>query len=265
MRLLLEYYVREKKAKFMGMEGTFLLAPKNAQGLISFKSFLSICQGLFTDVPEELVIRMHRLAWQVSKGQMNLQSFLLAAQELHFFYYSLQLRGNYKALKLTDTLEIRESKENQMASEAFELFKRNKAGLNMVKEAIKGLGVTFLVENISKLEDLMQRKYQEPLEYYNGLHLHEVFSRLWKLIISIMVVYQETNTKYMPGIRNSVDLVKSTETFMKCLQGLLLNRVSTKVAIRKIQKIWKQRAKKAVNVTATVIKSITMFKRKIKK
>lgn len=262
---MLEYYVREKKAKFLGMEETFLLAPKNFQGVISFKSFLSICQGLFTEVPEELVIKMHRLAWQVSKGQLNLQSFLLSAQELHFFYYALQIRGNCKALKLTEALEIRESKENQMASEAYELYKRNRSGLNMVKEAIKGLGVTFLLENISKLEDLMQRKYQEPLEYYNGLQLHEVFSRLWKQVINIMIVYQETNQKYMSGIRNSVDLVKSTETFMKCLQGLLLTRVSTKVAIRKIQKIWKQRAKKAVAVTATVIKSITMFKRKIKK
>lgn len=257
--------MREKKAKFLGMEGSFMLAPKNSQGIISFKSFQCICQGLFTDVPEELTIKMFRLAWQVSKGQINFQSFLLAAQESHFFYYALQLRGNYKAIKLTDTLQIRESKENQMASEAYELYMRNKTALGMVKEVAKGLGVTFLIDNIVKLEDLMQRKCQEPLEYYNGLQLHEVFARLWKIVINVMIVYEETHQKYMAGIRNSVDLTKSTDTFVKCLQGLLLARVSTKVAIRKIQKIWKQRAKKAVAVTATVIKSITMFKRKIKK
>ena len=265
LRLLVEFYVREKKAKFLGLSQTWLMAPLDSAGHISFKSFCSICTGLYPEVTESLIIKMYKLAWAISKGNITCSSFLVAAHEHSFFYFALQLRGNSKPIKLLESGEFSDLKEHRSIKEAYELYQNNKQIVSMIKETVKGLGIPDWLDNINRLEDLIQRKFQEPLEYYNGSDLPEIFAQLWKQVIQVMLVYQETYKTYLPDCRNNSDLVLATETFTNCMREILLNRVHTKVAIRKIQKAWKLKAKKAVAVAATVIKSITKFKRKIKK
>ena len=265
LRLLVEFYVREKKAKFLGLSQTWLMAPLDFSGHISFKSFCSICTGLYPEVTESLMIRMYKLAWAISKGNINCSSFLVAAHECSFFYFALQLRGNTKPVKLLENGDFSDLKEHRAAKESYDLYQSNKQVVSMIKETVKGLGIPDWYDTINRLEDLIQRKFQEPLEYYNGSDLPEIFSQLWKQVIQVMLVYQETYKTYLPDCRNNSDLVLATETFTNCIKEILLNRIHTKVAIRKIQKAWKLKAKKAVAVAATVIKSITKFKRKIKK
>lgn len=244
---------------------TFETAPKTETGGISFSSFKSICFSLDQQLSENLICKVFRTAWAISKGQVDCKSFFIAAQEESLFYHCLQLRGLGKALLLDQSQNIKEQSSSNSAKLAYELYLKNRQGLNMVKEICKGLGVAELIENIYRLEDLMLKKAQEPLENYNGLELSDVFRHLWMVVIKIQTIYEEYNKKLLYNTADINGITKATENFLNAVQGLLLNKLQTKFAIRKIQKVWKEKARKSVAVAATVVKTITLLKRNIKK
>ena len=244
---------------------TFESAPKGSDGNITFKAFKSICISLNQNVDDITVCKIFKLAWTIGKGKITSKNFLISAHENLFFFYSLQLRNLNKPIVLTQNQEIKEDSHSIWAKFAYDLFTKYKQPLHMVKEIAKNLGIGSILDNFTRFEDLMSKKYQEPLEFYNGLDLCDVFRHLWMIVIQVQVAYEEMNKKLLYNPIDIKGLPKATEQFTDSIQGLLLNRVSTKFAVRKIQKIWKAKAKKAVAVTATIIKSIALFKRKLKK
>jgi hypothetical protein len=257
--------VREKKAKFLGLMRTFDAAPKGSDGNICLKALKAVCVSLNPNVDDFMVCRIYRTAWSIGKGKFGCKLFLIAAHEHMFFYHSLQLRTLNKPLQLSQAQEIKEDSPSLPAKAAYDLFIQFKQPLNMAREIAKNLGIGSIIDSIARFEDLMTKKYQEPLEYYNGFDLCDTFRHMWLVVLQVQVIYEEMNKRQLIVQSDLAGLPKATEQFTDAIQGLLLNRLSTKFAARKIQKIWKAKAKKAVAVTATIIKSIALFKRKIKK
>ena len=62
LRLLLEYYAREKKSKFLGLVKVFESCPKDSLGKITFTSFRTICYSLNQNIQETFIIKMYRLS-----------------------------------------------------------------------------------------------------------------------------------------------------------------------------------------------------------
>ena len=248
----------------MGLAKAFEASPKNSAGSVSFDTFRTICKSLSGRVQEGFIGKMYRLAWGISKGVIDCRVFLVTAHECGFFYHCLQLRGLERAPLLSMGQDI--LPENDLnCKQVFDSFVKLRQSLSMVKEITKTIGVPEIIDNLARLEELMNHKGQEPLEYYHGLSLVDIFRHMWMLILNVQIIFEEMNKQHIERQVDFMALPKATESFLDYLQGLLIQRVSTKFAVRKIQKIWKAKAKKAIAVTATVIKSIALFKRKLKK
>lgn len=205
---------------------------------------------------------MYRFAWGISNGKIDCKIFLVSAHEFSFFYHCLQLRGLEKPPLLGQNNEFKAESEFK---NVYAVFLELKRPLYIIKEIVKNMGVREFSDGIAKFEDLIMNKGQEPIEMYNGLNLTDVFRHLWEIVINIQTAYQKMNKKYLKKIGNFRELPQATQDFVKAIQEILLQKISTKIAVRAIQKVWKNKAKKSVAMTSTVMKSVALFKRKLKK
>ena len=256
---MLEYYVREKKSKCLGLSKVFETAPKDLNGKITFAGFKSICFSLNSNIEESFVAKLYRYAWAYSNGKIDCKIFLLVAHELHFFFYCLSSRTLLKPNFLLSKQENEVYNKNL----AWNNFLKLKNSLSMIREIAKNLGICEILNNLTRLEGYMQQKTQGP-ESYKEYDFFDVFRHMWLIVLQIQIIYEEANKNYLSKPINMNDLPKATETFINSIQKILLKRVTAKCAIRKIQKFLKIKAKKSLEFTKTV-KSLVLLKQKIKK
>ncbi|CAG9313416.1 unnamed protein product [Blepharisma stoltei] len=272
LRVILEYFIREKKCRYLAVRGLFNLAPKNQNGTLSLKSFKSICNNLDPEAPDSLIIKMYRDAWIMGNGVITHDRFFILANENGFFYRCLRLKADAVPLPLNNYNEINEESSEYVAKmkEAYDAFSHLKQPVALIKDAVRGMGLTDVLESLIKFEELIKNKVQEPLENYRGLTLIDVFKHFWVLCTQAQLAFEECNRKAFSfnipeNIKNLeiFALPRACEGFIETLNLFSIHKLSTRVAIRRIQRMWK--ARRDINVAATVFKGITKFKRVLKK
>lgn len=272
LRIMLEYFIREKKCRYLAIRGLFNLAPKNHNGTLPFKSFINICHNLDPDATETVVCKMYRDAWTMGNGVITADRFFILANENGFFYRSLRLKSDNGTLPLNNYNEINEeaSPYSFRMKQAFDAFSHLKQPVTLIKDAVRQMGLCDMLDHLVKLEDLIKNKGQEPVEIYRGLSLLDIFKHFWVLCAQAQIAFEEFNRKSFAFVipekikeLEIYSLPRACEGFIETLNLYSIYKLTTRVAIRKIQRAWK--AKQKINVAATVFKGIAKFKRGLKR
>lgn len=278
LRLMLEYYRNEKRHKYIAIKRLFLknYKPDSKSPGLKFEIFKHICLGIYDNLSDLQIAKLFRDCWTISQGNINHNTLFTIANENCLFYHMVKLRGLWGKLtadyngRIEPDLSRYEIDMSSIATQWLEMRKR----LELLKQIVKGLGVSEVMHNMTRLEYLINSMYQLPLEEYKGLCLGDLVRHYWLLVFKVQIAYFEHNTEfsyiqsYEDGYnieKEFINLMKSTEKLMDHAVSIQLEKIKVKSGVRKIQRIWKQKARKNLDSLGVVIKSITKFKKGIKK
>ena len=251
LRLLLEYYIREKKSKYLAIRTLYNLAPKNGIGNhLAFGAFKDIFKNLNPDISECTVARLFRDCYAIGNGIITPDLIFIICNDQCLFFHSLRLKTDMQ------------KKENEL-KQVYYSYNHNKTSLNLIREAIKNMGISDLLQSFQKLEQcILSNEASEGLITPKNSLKH-----LWGLIFQIQNIHQEVNCVSLaafitPNI-SEMEFTAGPESckgFIELLESLTLYRLSTRIAIRKIQRNWKRRSTKG----DTIGQSVEAFKKLIK-
>lgn len=104
LRVFLEYYIREKKAKYLTVRTLFNLAPKiQKNSCLGFKSFKDILRNLNPDILDLTIAKLFRDFYSCNNEEMNPDNLFLICNENFVFFHSLRLKSD---LKISDIVPI---------------------------------------------------------------------------------------------------------------------------------------------------------------
>mmetsp|Transcript_32876 Transcript_32876/g.57433 ORF Transcript_32876/g.57433 Transcript_32876/m.57433 type:complete len:1026 (-) Transcript_32876:3693-6770(-) len=266
LRVMLEYYRREKKCRVIVVKELFDKAPKTDGG-IDFDAFRDICTNINHDMSEAAMAKFYRECWILGNGRMDATVFLLMANETPFFFKALRLKGEWDAPPLDEKTEIdgTAGEYAQRMADAYSDYKKmSKNYINLLKEAFSSMGCSDLMHHLKLLEDSIKRKCRGNPEDFNGRNLTDIYKAFWRIFIELKLAYQQANYSHIEYEDDYRDLRKSCSAFLDRLLHIHMQKISTNRAIRLIQKNWRDRSRKSINVLTTVIKGAHMFKKPLK-
>lgn len=266
LRVMLEYYRREKKCRVIVVKELFDAAPKS-DGAIEFESFRDICLNINHEMSESALARFYRECWILGNGRMDSTVFLLMANETAFFYRALRLKGEWDAPPLNEKTEIDGTAgeyAQRMADAYTDFRKMSKNYITLLKEAFASMGCSDLTHHLKLLEDSIKRKCRGNPEDYNGRNLTDIYKAFWRIFIELKLAFQQSNYSHIDYEEDYKDLRKSCSAFLDRLLHVHMQKISTNRAIRLIQKNWRDRSRKSIGVLATVIKGAQLFKKPLR-
>ena len=254
LRILLAYYEREKKSKFKVLEELFQLAPKtevkHAQ-FVDFSAFKQICANINQDLSDLEVVTLYRNTWKLGKGEITPETMFIAANETNFLYKCLRL-GNFwpsPHLNTYNDVETGISPLNDCYAAVLADWRAKGRRLEVLKEGVMRMGLLSVATQIGKIEGVLKRKGQLPLEETAGRHLGETYLRLWWCLCQAELVHLEqygcilhtrSAGNYASSVLGAVDDFKAgCRTFHADLHGMKVARFVMKLAVNRIQRVWK--------------------------
>lgn len=253
LRVLLEYYRKEKVAKGKGLKQLFVEAEAAESG-VDFFGFRSIVENVKWDISEVQIAAFYRDCWTAGCGVIDFPTFLLVSNEHCFFLKSLRLKGLHKEppLGADNLIAKRESPSAELMSRVYELWQTNSASLALLKEGITQMGQPELLHTLVKLEGYIKKKGQAPPEEYNGWSIYEAMRHIWVMLLRLDLSFGEYNALVRPILSSAEDyssgamvvqveaLVKAAGLFARKVNALKVERFTLAAAARRIQRRWRQ-------------------------
>jgi len=251
LRLMLEYYIREKKSRYVAIRTLFNLVPKTGNSVhLDFNAFKEIIYNLNPEASEQTIGKLFRDCYSLSNGLITPDIIFIVCNETSFFFNSLHLRSD------------KMPSESEMKT-LYSLFNSHKADLNLIRDIIKGTGVSEVLFYFNKLEHTILAKDTSK----GFMTIRHYFKNFWMLIRQLSSCYTEVNSiNFQPFFTENMlteDLLSgpgSCKAFVDLLESLVIYKLNTKRAIRRIQRNWKTR-----NSNKAVEKSVGVFKKLISK
>ena len=270
LRILLEFYKFEKKAKFEAVQQLFEVAPKEFEGKIGYFAFRNICKNLNSLMTEYSITKCYRDCWNTSNGHITAEIFYLIANESSVLYNMLKLRGDASYF---DLLTLGKSKSSnsyvKKMSNVLEDFRNSYKDVELIKYGIESMGVEDIVEKFDRFTRLLLNPKSCLIEDYWIWDLEDLCQRFWGLIVNTQSTFIECNshdTKLLAykirkeQINSPNETKKAAEVFLDVLTAMNIKSISKNIAARKIQHLWKIKASRNLNLIATVMKGVKKFK-----
>lgn len=254
LRILLIYYEREKKAKFKTVEELFEMAPKvdiKHQKFVDFASFKQICLNLCQELLDNEIVSLYRTTWMLSKGEITAESLFLAANETNFLSKCLRLGGFWPVpvLNAYSEIELGVSPFNNCFATTISDWRAQSKHLELLKEGVMRMGLLPVAAQLPRLESVLKRKGSLPLEETAGRHIGEVYLRIWLGFCQAALVHLElygpvlftrSEEQYAESVLGlGKDLQSGCSTFRKDLHAMKVAKFVLKLAVNRIQRIWK--------------------------
>lgn len=253
LRVLLEYYRKEKLAKYKGLKQLFTDV-EATESKVDFFGFRSIVENMKWDISEVQIAAFYRDCWTAGCGVIDFSTFVLVSNENCFFLKSLRLKGLHKEppLGADNLIAKRESASAELMSRIYELWQANSSSLSLLKEGITQMGQPELLHALVKLEGYIKKKGQAPPEEYNGWSIYEAMRHIWVMVLRLDLSFGECNTLVRPLLSNAEDysngavvtqvqdLIKAAGLFVRKLNALKVERFTLAAAARRIQRRWRK-------------------------
>lgn len=271
LRTLLEYYHREKKLKYLAIQELFYMSSKSE---FNFHSFKEICVSLDSSLSPYLIAKSYREAFMEGNGFISPEIFFVVANNL-LFYRMLKLKSPWKIPKLAESGDIDPSFNgySEHMAKVDSLFKSNRKNIEITTKFIETLGIPELQRHISKLEVILNRKY-EVLEDFKHWNLADVFKQYWLCVSKAnSVFYEGCCLNRVLGLSKSINVkekellesIEGNKSFLKDIYAYSLNSITFKILVRKFQiKFHSKRKKKidALRHAKNAISAINALKKK---
>ena len=265
LRVLLEFYHREKKMKYLAIQELFYRCSKTE---FSFDSFKDICMSLDSKLPQYLIAKAYREAFMDGNGFISADVFYVVANNL-LFYYMLRLKTPWKIPKLNEYGEIDpyfDDYSKYMAT-ADKLFKSQSRDVEIVGKYVESMGIPEFHRQYLNLELVLNRKYL-VIEEFKCWNLADVFKQYWITVLRAKSVFYEHNGVNPSGIRKKSfetmesdlkNIVDANNIFIEDLSLYQLNLIKIKILVRKLQQRAKNRPK-GVSLMKNIVRTIGTLK-----
>ena len=275
LRVLLEYYRHEKTHRYRTVKDMFKLAftrHPQTESKLYFTGFAHVCKNLFPTLSDIQIAKFYRDVYAMTDGVISADAFFVVANESSYLYYSLQLKSHYSRpiVNTEGNIEPSFSPFIQKMQSVYQEWLKDSKDYEIVKETINGMGVSEIKQYITKLESLLSCKSTIKDEEYQGWNLLDVYRHLWLLVSICSTSFFNFNYQACNSLQISHEsslpfsnIRTGCKEFVDTLYTLQIKRLTNKIMIRKIQKNWRERAKKNLNIMTTVVKGISRFKRPI--
>ena len=176
LRILLEYYHREKKLKFFAIQELFY---KCSNSEFTYQSFKDICLSLDASLSPYTIAKSYRDAFMEGNGYISPEVFFIVANN-SLFFQMLRLKNPWKIPKLNEEGDIDASSSEycHYMAKSDNLYKKNKKDIEITTKFIEGMGIPDFQRNLHKLEGVLNRKYQ-VLDDFKTWNLADVFKQYW--------------------------------------------------------------------------------------
>jgi hypothetical protein len=258
LRVMLEYYRREKKCRVILIKQLFEAAPKR-DGVVGFHSFREICLNINHDLSETDLARFYRECWVLGHGRMDAHIFLLLANESPFFFRALRLRGEWDTPPINEHAQIDPTAGEyaQRMADGFRDFKRmSRSKLGLLKDTFTMMGCSEVMHHLKLLEESLNRKCQGNPEDYNGRSFTDLYKALWRLLVEMKLAYQQFNVSHIDYENDYLDIRKSCKAFIDKIMEANLNKIATDQAIQLIRENWRGRSLATVGRTSQSRRSV---------
>jgi hypothetical protein len=274
LRVLLEYYRQEKIQRYKAIKEVFnrMLFDDMHMDKHHYSSFVHVCKNLFPSLSDIQVARFYRDLHAMTDGNISPEAFFVVADELGYLYSNIHLKGLYRRpiVNSSGVLEESSSRFVRQMQSVYKEWLRDHKSYEITKETINSMGVSEIKHYITKLDSLLSCKQSIPNEEYRSWNLSDIYRQLWLLISMSQTAFFHFNFQACVALHGDSE---DTLPFLKIRTGCKefidtiylfhIKRVTTRIMIRKIQKKWREKAQRNLNVVATVLKGVSKFKRPI--
>ena len=270
LRVLLEFYRREKRCKYAAVAKLFAAAPLQGVGFkrsAAFSDFRTICRCLNQDFSELEIARLYRDTWVAGNGTVNADTFFLVLNESPALLQCLRLPGIWKPPLLTPTGEAdpKGGVYSQSVVRVLQDWKQMSHSTELTRECLTSLGCSEVSAQLTKLESIFSGAVKDSRS------VMELYRRYWVILAQVSLVYMEANAWILRGaddveffetsLRQVIELRAGLNTFLETLRAQRLKRLSQRLAASRIARSWKSRVKRNLGVLAVVVRSVGRFKR----
>jgi hypothetical protein len=266
LRVLLEYYHREKKLKYVAIQELFYRCSKSE---FNFESFKDVCLSLDSKLPPHLIAKAYREAYTDGNGFISADGFYVVANNLLFFHM-LKLKNPWKIPKLNEFGEIDPNfnEYSEYMAKADQLFKEKKRDVEIIGKFVENLGVPDFHRCFANLELILNRKYQF-LDEFKTWNLADAFKQFWVLVIRAKLVFYEHNALSPLGIRNNSienkecdlrELMESNKHFIEDIADYQWRVVKLKILVRRLQRRAKAKPR-VVTLIQNIVRSLGSMKK----
>jgi hypothetical protein len=213
LRVMLEYYRKEKQVKYRAIKQLFDTCRSNSTTAeITFFNFRSIVDNLKWDMTECQLAGFYRDCWAAGCGIIDHDTFFLVANESTYFLKSLRLKGvNAEPPLGADNLIARqESPSAELMSSIYETWQSTASSFAILKEGLTLMGQPEIAHFVLKLDNYIKKKGQLPPDEYNGWSIAETFKHLWVMILRLDLAFQEYNSLSKPIVYTAEDFSNAT-------------------------------------------------------
>lgn len=274
LRVLLEYYRQEKIQRYKAIKELFnrMQFDDMNSDKHHYSSFVHICKNLFPSLSDIQVAKFYRDLNAMTDGNISPEAFFVVADELGYLYSNIHLKGLNRR-PIVNSSGVLEESTSRFVRQMHSVYKewiRDHKSYEMAKETINSMGVSELKNHITKLDALLSCKHSIPNEEYRSWNLSDIYRQLWLLISMSQTAFYHFNFQACITLHGSSEdtlpflkIRSGCEEFIDTIYLLHIKRVTTRIMIRKIQKKWREKAQRSLNVMTTVLKGVTRFKRPI--
>ncbi|OMJ77907.1 hypothetical protein SteCoe_22429 [Stentor coeruleus] len=232
LRLLLEYYIREKRAKFIAIRSFYEFADKNYEMTgVTFTGFRDIIRNLDNQASDIVIAKMYRDCFSICNGIITADYIFTICNESLLFFSCLCVKQDVSC------------KQTELSS-ILSTYKLYKSSLELIKVSIKNIGVIELINNFNKLESYFLNEYSGVREFNEK----SSFRKLWALVFQIQNAFLDANidnlSMFLKNSDDNEELVSGPQScrfFIELLGKIALHKINAEFAVRKIQRKWKER------------------------
>jgi hypothetical protein len=274
LRVLLEYYRQEKIQRYKAIKEVFnrMLFDDMHMDKNHYSSFVYACKNLFPSLSDIQVAKFYRDLHAMTDGNISPEAFFVVADELGYLYSNIHLKGLYHrpVVNSSGVLEESSSRFVRRMQNVYKEWLRDQKRYEITKETINSMGVSEIKHYITRLDILLSCKHSIPNEEYRSWNLSDIYRQLWLLISMSQTAFFHCNFQACITLHNNSEdtlpflkIRAGCEEFIDTIYLLHIKRVTTRIMVRKIQKKWRERAHRNLNVMTTVLKGVSRFKRNI--
>ncbi|CDW79953.1 UNKNOWN [Stylonychia lemnae] len=210
LRILLEYYRREKKIRILLLKRLFEEEPKdsfNNKGHICFAGFRKIMEQFDPSITEIDISRIYRDAFVAGNGVVNFDSAMVVFNEQNFFVRTLQIKGRNESPIVNHLNDIalpnnltedqiaqlpdEKVRDTQISAFIYDHWRNNESNFISIKRLIENAGQEALLNRFITLENFIKNKGQIDSAKVRGKSMIQVYRRFMTLMVCFRTMFLE--------------------------------------------------------------------------
>jgi len=177
LRVLLDFYRQEKKNKFVAIYNTFMKIStpgKEQRSTVPFDQFKRFMENYYPFSSDLDKAKLYREAWCVGNGNVDVESFFIAATESGFFIEALRNQPFKDLVPVPISINQESEQTEALSTLLTNKYEKLSDFFIKCKKFTRNLGIEPLILDVDSIEGYLMRKHSQDLNkgetFYHALN-----------------------------------------------------------------------------------------------